>query len=562
MASSLGAAFRSLWHDLTSYDRHSTIDSPHRSGRHVPLNRQSGILTSVATASDSRADISSPYGDDSYNRLTRENSYMGAGIPNTPTSPNPAATPYSPGLRSQSARRTSQADGFEMQSPGDVQMQSFQDGSPPPPPVAHSWKKIDAWAEEHYPELWDQLCEGCTDNDLNELEHQLDCSLPLDVRESLMIHDGQERLGLPTGIIFGSMLLDCEEIVQEWDQWRKVNQEFLSEAAIRKPAVPSKAALGSNGQASSSKTPASPAARQNPSWRQDLIARQDCVPPNAVQRSYAHPAWIPLVRDWGGNNLAVDLAPGPAGQWGQIVLFGRDYDTKYVIAKSWAHFIAMVADDLGSGKWFVDEETNELKLREFKETRVEPPYFGILRWRMDQKYGRRAAKRRSVVPQNRAGSPAGSGANSPYTSSSPTGTEPNGETRGRSMQRLGGTSPIASPIRPAYGKSSPLARVAEETPVPDLQTNGLNIKPAKLVEVETPRPSEDTPKGSRVSLLSHVEAAAEGEGKENEDPAGKVNGNVNGAVNGTTVNGNGNVNGKSNGKQPEVVEEPMKEIEI
>ncbi|TDZ12955.1 Glucan synthesis regulatory protein [Colletotrichum sidae] len=538
MASSIGAAFRSLWHDLTSYDRHSTIDSPHRTGRHVPLNRQSGILTSVATASESRADVST-YPDESYNRLTRDSSYHGGGIPNTPTSPNPAATPYSPGLRSQSARRSSQADGFEMQSPGDVPMQSFQDGAPPAPPVAHSWKKIDAWAEEHYPELFDQLCEGCTDNDLNELEHQLDCSLPLDVRESLMVHDGQERLGLPTGIIFGSMLLDCEEIVQEWDQWRKVNQEFLSEAAIQKPAMPSKT-HGSNGQASSSKTPASPAA-PNTSWRQDLIARQDCVPPNAVQRSYAHPAWIPLVRDWGGNNLAVDLAPGPNGRWGQIVLFGRDYDTKYVIARSWSHFIAMVADDLGSGKWFVDEETNELKLREFKETRVEPPYFGILRWRMDQKYGRRAAKRKSVVvPPNRAGSPVGSGANSPYTSSPPS-AEPNGETRGRSMQRLGGTSPIASPIRPGYAKSSPLARVAEETPLPELQTNGLK-QPTKLVEVETPRPSEDTPKGSRVSLLSHVEAA-EGEGKENENPATKTN-------------------GKANGKQPEVSEEPMKEIEI
>ncbi|KAL0943895.1 glucan synthesis regulatory protein [Colletotrichum truncatum] len=543
MASSIGAAFRSLWHDLTSYDRHSTIDSPYRTGRHVPLNqRQSGILTSVATASDSRADVSSPYGDDSYNRLTRDSSYHGGGIPNTPSSPNPAAAPYSPGMRSQSARLSSHGDGFEMQSPGDVQMQSFQDGSPPPPPVSHSWKKIDAWAEEHYPELWDQLCEGCTDNDLNELEHQLDCSLPLDVRESLMIHDGQERLGMPTGIIFGSMLLDCEEIVQEWDQWRKVNQEFLSEAAIRKPAVPSKA-LGSNGQASSSKTPASPAAPNNPTWRQDLIARQDCVPPNSVQRSYAHPAWIPLVRDWGGNNLAVDLAPGPNGRWGQIVLFGRDYDTKYVIARSWAHFLAMVADDLASGKWFVDEETNELKLREFKETRVEPPYFGILRWRMDQKYGRRAAKRRSVVPQNRAGSPAGSGSTSPY--SSPTNNEANGEQRGRSMQRLGGTSPIASPIRPGYSKSSPLARVAEETPLPDPETNGL--KPTKLVEVETPRPSEDNPKGSRASLLSHVDTTPENDGKENENPAGKVNGTA---------------NGKPNGKQPEVLEEPMKEIEI
>ncbi len=100
-------------------------------------------------------------------------------------------------------------------------------GLPPPPPVTHSWKRLDRWAEENYPELFDQLGEGCTNNDLNELEHQLDCSLPIEVRESLQVHDGQERGGMPTGIIFGNMLLDCEEIVQEWENWKKVNQEYL-----------------------------------------------------------------------------------------------------------------------------------------------------------------------------------------------------------------------------------------------------------------------------------------------------------------------------------------------
>lgn len=395
-------------------------------------------------------------------------------------------------MRSQSARRQSQADGFETQSSGDVPMQSFQDGLPPPPPVSHSWRKIDAWAEEHYPELYDQLCEGATHNDLNELEHQLDCSLPQDVRESLMIHDGQERWGTPTGIIFGSMLLDCEELVQEWETWRKVNQQYLLDTV-----GPSKSP-GSSSQASSSTAPPRSTGPNNPEWRQDLLSRQDSMPPGAIQKAYAHPGWIPLVRDWGGNNLAVDLAPGPNGKWGQIILFGRDYDTKYVVARSWAHFLAIVADDLNSGKWFVDEETHELKLREFKETRVEPPYFSILRWRMDQKHGRTAAKRRSrVPPPNRTASPAGSGPSSPYAGpADPSNPEP----RGRSMQRLSGSSPLASP-RPGLGKPSPLARVTEETSLPELEDGTL--KPPNLVELETPRPSEDNGKQnpSQTSLL-------------------------------------------------------------
>jgi hypothetical protein len=101
-----------------------------------------------------------------------------------------------------------------------------------------------------------------------------------------------------------------------------------------------------------------------------------------------------MARDWGGNNVAVDLAPGPTGKWGQIIIFGRDYDCKYVVARSWSAFLAMVADDMCGEKVFVDEETQELKLREFKTSTVEPGYLDILRWRMDQKYGRKGPRRK------------------------------------------------------------------------------------------------------------------------------------------------------------------------
>ncbi|KAF4120541.1 SMI1 / KNR4 family (SUKH-1) [Geosmithia morbida] len=479
MANLFGAAFRDFWHTMTSYDRHSTYDSPQRSGRHVPLQdgRTSGLFTGVATASDSRPDVSSPF----YDEHSRASPSAG-GIPGSP------GGPYSPGLRSMAAKNASQTDGFEVQSPGEVPMQSFEDGQPPPPPIRHSWRRIDAWAEENYPELFDQLGEGATVNDLNELEHQLDCSLPQDVRESLMVHDGQERGGYPTGIIFGSMLLDCEEIVHEFQNWRIVNQEFLAEAqhAAQQTTVPSKAFGGGSSEASSSRQRAASQGSNPDEWRHSLLSKQDCVPPNAVRKAYAHPAWIPLVRDWGGNNIAVDLAPGPKGRWGQIIMFGRDYDTKYVVARSWSAFIASVADDLNSGKWFVDEDTNELKLREFRETRVEPGYFSILRWRMDQKYGRRAAQRRSMAPQPRggaAGSPLGSRSSSPYASPVDGGAAP--DARGRSMQRLRDSSPLTSPMRGAgFGKPPALGRVTEETPIPELMT--AHIEPSKLVEVETP----------------------------------------------------------------------------
>ena len=478
-------------------------------------------MTGVATASDSRADVSNPYFDEVGPSPTR---YEGHG------NASPARS-YSPGLRSAAARNAA-GDGFEVQSPGDVPMQPFADGLPPPPPVKHSWGRIDAWADENYPELYDQLGEGATVNDMNELEHMLDCSLPQDVRQSLMVHDGQERGGMPTGIIFSAMLMDCEEIVQEWETWRRVNEQFMLDAASNRPPPPQRA--NTNGEASSSKPRPDSSSSSNPDkWQETLLAKQNCVPANSIKKAYAHVGWIPLVRDWGGNNLAVDLAPGPGGQWGQIILFGRDYDTKYVVARSWAAFLALVADDLNSGKWYVDEETNELKLREFKETRIEPSYFNILRWRMDQKFARRGpnpGKRRSVASPKAGGSPLGSRSGSPYASP----VEPNGDARGRSMQRPNGTSPMTSPMRRGFGKPPPLSKVTEEMVTPI--TNDAQIEPSKLVEVETPRDSQENKAGATMTTLAHGETDALKD-KENEAP-------------------------KPNGKQAATTDEAMKTIEI
>lgn len=473
---------------MTSNDRHASHDSPYRTGRHVPLSQsRHEPLTAIATsATDSRPDLSSPYDEDPSKGLA-SNEYIGSS--NDHGSPS---RPYSPGMRSLASQKRRSNDHGE--GVPEIQMQSFQDGAPPPPPVVHSWGKIERWLEHNYEELFDNLGEGCTQNDINELEHELDCSLPLEVRESLMIHDGQERGGLPTGVIFSSMLLDCEEIVQEWKNWKTVNEEFLSTATMMHNPPLSSAAASSSAAAAAG--PAQQAS--NPLWRQDLMDRQDSQPPGAVQKAYAHPAWIPLARDWGGNYLAIDLAPGPAGKWGQIIIFGRDYDCKYVIARSWAAFLAIFADDLCSGKVLVDEETNELKLKEFKTQSVEPPYLEILRWRTDQKYGRRPPRRKgpNALGMNASGK-SSSNRDSPY------GSPTRAEERGRSPHRFANKGSAPSP-KTQLGVSSPLARVTEETTSlvgpagptisEDPRENG-KAETADLVEVSMPQASNKENEG-------------------------------------------------------------------
>jgi len=361
-------------------------------------------------------------------------------------------------MRSAAQRSNSPDEGRSLAQSGDMQMQNFSDGLPPPPPPSHSWKRVDRWLEEHYEELFDNLGEGCTQNDINELEHDLDCQLPMDVRESLAIHDGQERGGLPTGIIFGCMLLDCEEIVQEWNNWRQVNERYLTQQPMYEAQLPTKV-FG----ASSSSAPVQTSQQAtNRDWREELSAKQDSQPANAIQKVYSHPAWIPMARDWGGNCLAIDLAPGTSGQWGQVILMGRDYDCKYVVARSWGAFLASIADDITSNKVFVVEESGELKLREFPRQGVEPAYLDILRWRADQKYGRKQPIKRTMTDPRR-NSALGTGAprQSPYGNS----TQAEGE-RGRSPNRL--LSEKSAGKQPSGNKkarqhvSSPLARVAEE----------------------------------------------------------------------------------------------------
>jgi cell wall assembly regulator SMI1 len=400
----------------------------------------------------------------------------------------------------------------------EIPMQDFNDGLPPPPPPSHSWKRIERWLEDNYAELLDNLGEGCTSNDVNELECELDCTLPADVRDSLQIHDGQERGGRPTGLIFGCMLLDCEEIVEEWQNWRAVNEQYLinQPADSGTPRIPVKAFAGPS-TSTSSAVPVVQGSQNNGMWRDELQSKQESQPPNAVQKAYAHPSWIPVARDWGGNCLAVDMAPGPMGRVGQVIIFGRDYDCKFVVARSWAAFMATLADDLNSGdKVSIDEESGLLRLQLFKKQGVEPPYLEILRWRCDQKYGRRANKKRASGLKINAGvqGPAfDNRPSSPYAS--PTSSAPD---RGRSPSRLNGNgkAPMGpSPMRPHV--SSPLARVAEEAsaaearaPTPlTLRTDSDTLRgPAaanrqdKLISIDTPRQSGDFPSPSRLGATS------------------------------------------------------------
>ncbi|QEH39084.1 SMI1 / KNR4 family protein [Aquisphaera giovannonii] len=208
-----------------------------------------------------------------------------------------------------------------------------------PATVAASWRRIEAWIGSHLPIQRLTLRPGISKKDLAKYEAILGRTLPDDVRESWLIHDGQRWIDDQAehpdfniddadnrrvqGLVFGGKLLplldDRKSLAgrsssREWREW-----------ARRMDEDPSLVAEIGEGCAS--------------------------FPGGAIQHLYSSRGWIPLVEVLSSVRIGVDLMPGPEGTVGQVINFGRDAQDRYVLAVSWAHFLEDLADELDAGNF-------------------------------------------------------------------------------------------------------------------------------------------------------------------------------------------------------------------
>ncbi|KAI0341779.1 hypothetical protein BDW22DRAFT_1358651 [Trametopsis cervina] len=194
----------------------------------------------------------------------------------------------------------------------------------PFPPLNTTWNRLRTWLSNEYPELGDTLNYGILPPDLAQIEMAFGFALPQAVRDSYLCADGQEpesSAGCSEGLFFGLTLLPLEDVMEEWRFWREVDDDPNSGA--------------------------------NPQLRD----RMDSIPPGWVKREYSSRGWIPLVADKAGNYLGVDMSPGEGGAVGQVIVFGRDFDTKVVMYRGdgehgWAKWLSGFVDDLESGEGF------------------------------------------------------------------------------------------------------------------------------------------------------------------------------------------------------------------
>lgn len=316
-------------HSLTTEDHYASYDSPYKNS---VINEGNNVIGGRNSANNSNSRLHE------LNRLATINSSSHS-LVNDGT----GNVGYRPGLRSSNANSTT-----------DLPMQSLNaNGQPPLPSIDSLWDRIEAWIDEEYPELEDYLNNGVTTADLNEFENDLGIgALPTEFRQFYKRHDGQSRGGKPTGVIMGLALLDLECLIEEYSVWSKVadkleRQQYHAQnlQLHQQQAETSSAAANARNSASN-----------------NFMSNQRSIPPNSIQSHYFHKGWMPFLKDHNGNQIALDLAPGPTGNWGQVIIFGRDFDTKLVIASSLSEFLFQFVTDLDAGNYQIDSSAMQEEL--------------------------------------------------------------------------------------------------------------------------------------------------------------------------------------------------------
>ncbi len=161
-----------------------------------------------------------------------------------------------------------------------------------------------------------RLAEGASEAKLKEFEEETGVALPEEVRELFAGHDGQ--IGHEVGAV-GFHFVSLDETRKISSDWAAV-REKLGEGA--KPL--------------------------------DRVCTSR--PPKAIQRKYSAPGWVALLRDDEGNYIGVDLEPGPAGKRGQVLNFGRDEQTKYVLFPDAGELLEWLASEFRAKRFGYDEE--------------------------------------------------------------------------------------------------------------------------------------------------------------------------------------------------------------
>ena len=149
--------------------------------------------------------------------------------------------------------------------------------------------------------------------EIRSLERTIGVSVPNDLKELYQLHNGETEGG--PGLFFGMSFLPLSGILDEWQSCEKRANDGSIEG------MPFYA-----------------------------------VPAESIKDDFFNKRWIPFAADFRGNFLAVDLDPGTKGTPGQVISFGLEENTRYVVARSATDLIEFISKTLLEGPYTIDGE--------------------------------------------------------------------------------------------------------------------------------------------------------------------------------------------------------------
>lgn len=163
------------------------------------------------------------------------------------------------------------------------------------------FERLEHWLAAHAPRIHAELDAGASDADLDVLEVATGHRLPAAYRALYRRHQDWGRTFPLDHVPLGHVL-------HEWLVWQQLEAEFQE------------------------------------------MQGHTSHPAGAITPQYINLGWIPFLKDWGGNSVGIDLAPGPGGVSGQVITFGRDERDKYVLASSLEAFLTEYVARLEAGR--------------------------------------------------------------------------------------------------------------------------------------------------------------------------------------------------------------------
>ncbi|MED4135572.1 SMI1/KNR4 family protein [Priestia megaterium] len=153
------------------------------------------------------------------------------------------------------------------------------------------WNEFEQWLKINRPEVLGTLNEAATESQITEVEQKIGLKFPQNLRELLMIHNGQRDEYIAA--IDNYLLLPLDEIVYTWQTLK----ELLDGGEF-----------------------------------EDF---EEVEPVGPVKKEFWwNPCWIPVATNGGGDDICIDLDPAEGGKVGQIITFWHDWEQREVISDS------------------------------------------------------------------------------------------------------------------------------------------------------------------------------------------------------------------------------------